>query len=323
MAGGPLVSVIVPVYNAGPYLREAVQSVLAQTHRDWEMWLVDDGSTDGCVGAAADLLNDPRIHVLRQPNSGKPTALNAALRRINGDFYAILDADDVAHPARLERQVAALLSEPDVGTCFVGHELLIGGRRLAPRMRAKGRSECKADIDAMRMPGHDPTAMYRRALVKDILYEPSLPVVEGYDHILRVGECHPMVVIGECLYSYRVHPNSVTRQNVERRRSLVREVRRRACERRGTDPREWVSPDLPLRRVTNRDRDNNLVAHLMESVLDLRSARRYGEALRVSIRSASLHPLDPAYFKPGVYAVAPMRWIEAWRARRGSGAAAL
>ncbi len=101
MASSPAaVSVLVPVHNAGPLLLQAVQSVLAQTHADFELVLIDDGSTDGCIEAVA-ALGDPRILLLRQPRQGAPAALNRGLREARGELIAFLDHDDLWAPSKL------------------------------------------------------------------------------------------------------------------------------------------------------------------------------------------------------------------------------
>src|SRR5579864_7265455 len=102
-----------PVYNAGDYLRPAVESVLAQTYQNWELILVDDGSTDGCVSRLADI-QDTRLRLVSQTNAGKPAAMNRGLGMARGEFYALQDADDVSRPERIERQLACLLAHPQV-----------------------------------------------------------------------------------------------------------------------------------------------------------------------------------------------------------------
>src|SRR5690606_25195403 len=113
------------------------------------------------------------------------------------------------------------------------HDLILNERHIAPTFREKSIEACRKDIDNMAMPAHHPTAMYRMSAVSQMTYDVSLPIVEGYDYILRVGEMHPLKVIGKCLYSYRVHANSVTRQDPTRRDTLVAEAQRKACLRRG------------------------------------------------------------------------------------------
>src|SRR5687767_14591739 len=97
----PLVSVIICTYNAGNYLRDAITSILSQTHRNLEVLVVDDGSSDGSAEAAHKTINDERVRWLNQNNAGKPVALNRALNEIRGEFYAIQDADDISHPSRI------------------------------------------------------------------------------------------------------------------------------------------------------------------------------------------------------------------------------
>src|SRR4051812_27448620 len=113
----PLVSVVMTVYNGERFVVEAVRSILAQTLRDFECIVVDDGSTD----ATAELLaieqtGDPRLVVHRLPsNMGFRTALNTGCRLARGALVARMDADDVSVPNRLERQVSFLQEHPHVG----------------------------------------------------------------------------------------------------------------------------------------------------------------------------------------------------------------
>ena len=303
----PLVSIITSTYNAGGWLRPSIESILAQTYSNFELWLVDDGSTDDSMQTIADL-RDPRIRIIRQANAGKPVALNRVLDCLRGDFYAIHDADDISHPCRLERQVQAMLLNPEVAGIFTGYDLLLGTRALAPRARFKDAAACARDIQALKMPSHDPTAMYRISQVADFRYEESLCIGEGYDYILRVGEKYPLQVLDECLYSYRILPSSITRADPKRRIRMVNKVLSRACLRRGIDPASLVSAlDGPLE--SNRDLDNNLVAHFMESVVDQRAAGRISGALATAFKCISIHPRDPDYYKPLGCAVLPQQLL--------------
>jgi glycosyltransferase involved in cell wall biosynthesis len=285
-------------YNPGRFLQPAIESVVAQSYPDWELLVIDDGSTDGSVEAARETLDDSRIRWFRQENSGKPVALNRALKELRGEFYAIHDADDLSYPQRIEAQVRCMQENADVAAVFSGHEIILNGRQMAPRARAKSRKECQADINRFRMPAHDPTAMYRMAAVREYRYEESLPVVEGYDYILRVGEQWPMLVLGECLYGYRVHPESITRADPARREKLVQEVHRRGCERRGIDPNRFQA-DTRVRA------DNNLPVDFMESVVDLRAGGCYLQALRTGLACVRIRPTDAHYYKALLFAILP------------------
>jgi len=221
----PLVSILISVYNAGDYLRPSVQSILSQTYSNLEILIVDDGSTDHCMDSIA-RLNDSRIRIMTQENAGRATALNRALEELSGRFYAIQDADDICHPRRIERQVQCMLENPDLAAVFTGYDIIVDGQRLAPRFTAKSAEQCRRENEQFRMPAHDPTGMFRLSIVMDMRYEPSLKVGAGFDYILRVGELHPMMVLGECLYSYRIHSSSTTRLDADRRKKMIRKVLR-------------------------------------------------------------------------------------------------
>lgn len=112
----PKVSVIIPAYNCGAYIAQAIQSVLNQSHRNLEIIVVDDGSSDNTLQALAPYLE--QIQLLRQTNSGVATARNTGLRAARGEFLAFLDADDWWTPYRISTQLAALELFPNAGLVF-------------------------------------------------------------------------------------------------------------------------------------------------------------------------------------------------------------
>lgn len=109
-----LISIAMPVYNADTYLRLAVQSIIKQTYQHWELLIIDDGSTDQCLKSIADI-QDPRIRIIQNnSNLGLSVRLNQALALAKGRYFARMDADDVAYPDRLARQVEVLLANPNL-----------------------------------------------------------------------------------------------------------------------------------------------------------------------------------------------------------------
>jgi glycosyltransferase involved in cell wall biosynthesis len=118
---GPRVSVVVPCYNLGHYLGDAVDSVLAQTFTDVEILVVDDGSTDAPTRAVLDGFTRPRTRVLRTENRGLPGAKNLGLAQTTGELLCMLDADDLLEPEMLARSVAAL--DADASVSFASHWL--------------------------------------------------------------------------------------------------------------------------------------------------------------------------------------------------------
>jgi glycosyltransferase involved in cell wall biosynthesis len=255
---------------------------------------------------------DTRLRIIHQENKGKPSAMNAALEQIRGEFYAVHDADDLSDARRIESQVNMMQGNPDLAAVFCGYDLIIGNRRLAPLSVAKDREACERDIAAFRMPSHDPTGMYRMSLVGEERYNPKLLLGEGFDYILRIGEKHPMAVIGECLYSYRIHQGSVTKRNIEKRVELVSEVLHAVCLRRGLSfEKQFPQCQKTSLKRRFKDVDNNLAAHFMESAYILAGTGKRWAAVKVGFFCSCLHPLDFHYYKALIYAITP-----AWLVRR-------
>lgn len=113
----PRVSIVVPAYNAAAVLGATLQSVLASTFTDFELIVLDDGSTDGTAEIARSF-GDPRVRVVRHANRGMSATRNAGLAMSRSEFVALLDADDVWHPEKLALQVAMLERHPEIDLCF-------------------------------------------------------------------------------------------------------------------------------------------------------------------------------------------------------------
>ncbi len=110
----PKISVVIPSYNHEAYISDAITSVLGQSEPDFELIIVDDGSTDKSLEVIS-RFSDPRITVITQKNQGAHSAINRGLRKASGEHLAILNSDDAYHPKRLEKVVAALDANPQVG----------------------------------------------------------------------------------------------------------------------------------------------------------------------------------------------------------------
>jgi glycosyltransferase involved in cell wall biosynthesis len=116
----PLISCIVPVFNGEKYLSEALESILKQTYGPIEIIVVDDGSTDGTGAVAARY--GKRIRYLKQPNAGEAAARNRGLSMAQGEFVALLDADDLWHPEKIARQIVECQEKPEIDFCFTAFQ---------------------------------------------------------------------------------------------------------------------------------------------------------------------------------------------------------
>ena len=107
-----LVSIITPCYNGEKYISETIESVIAQTYPNWEMIIIDDGSKDNSLKIAMEYAQkDNRISVFQQPNGGSASARNNGIRRSNGQYIALLDADDLWLPDFLENQISFMIEK--------------------------------------------------------------------------------------------------------------------------------------------------------------------------------------------------------------------
>ena len=316
-SGSPLVSIVICVYNAGEHLRASVSSIVNQTYRNLDIVVVDDGSTDGCLDTITDLLDDRRVRVFRQANAGRSVALNRALDLVQGEFYAIQDQDDISDPTRIQKQLEAMLSRPELAAVFCGYWLHMNEKRRAPLLASKGVTECQADIDAFRVPAHDATGLFRMSTVRNIRYDPSLRFTQGVDYILRIGESHPMIVLGESLYGSRMDPNSLTRSDPHRREREITRMLEQVSQRRGQSYR-GTFPQRRHRKYRSHNSliDNDIAGVFVVSVLSQRKTRNRWGAVRTGLQCARLHPFDPYYYKALVYAVIPTRVLRFIRRAR-------
>jgi glycosyltransferase involved in cell wall biosynthesis len=236
----PAVTVIIPVYNAGPWIGMAMDSILAQSFRSLELLVVDDGSTDRSLAEIeARAVKDGRVRVFRQRNSGPAAALNMALAEARGALMARLDADDVAHERRLERQVAYLAEHADVGAVGAWAMDIDGDGR--PRGRVRKPDTDPATLKHMLMrrnPFVHSAVTARTEIVRRVGgYRSAFDLAEDYDLWLRVAETAELANLPEVLVSYRVHDGSGS-QHPLRQAFSARLARRCATARQmtGVDP---------------------------------------------------------------------------------------
>ena len=209
----PRLSVILPVYNGSAYLAEAMASVLNQTFRDFEFLVIDDASTDDSV-AVAEQFKDPRIHLIRQDtNQRLPATLNHGLDLAQGEWVARMDADDICHPLRFEKQIHLLEKSPTIGICGTWVRLFGGMASMTQEYPVSPDS-----VEAFRhfhCPFAHPTVMMRRSILEDhkLRYDPLAKAVEDYDLWNRLLLHTRGANIPEILLQYRLHEASVTRQD--------------------------------------------------------------------------------------------------------------
>jgi glycosyltransferase involved in cell wall biosynthesis len=249
MAGPPL-SVVMSVFNAEPFLDDAVSSIRGQSFGDFEFIIVDDGSTDGTADRLARHASlDPRIRVLTQENRGLIASLNRAIAACTAPLIARMDGDDVAMPERFARQVQAFRDAPQVvviGSAFLklDEQSRVGQQWLPPLSPAEIHSALKRH-NCMA----NPTCMIRRdAVVAAGAYRRAFLYCEDYDLWLRMSEIGDLLNLPEPLLHYRIYPKRDARY-VEQQTLSELGARASAARRRAGLPDAANDADLITRDV--------------------------------------------------------------------------
>jgi len=207
-ASSPRVTVFMPVLNRAHTLRLAIESVLTQTFDDFELLLIDDGSTDASVEIVTSY-RDPRIRLLvHEENQGIPRTRNHGLAEARGELLAILDSDDAAHRTRLARQVGYLDSNPEVAA--VGSWLKVMNKRGRVKgllVRPTRPDEVRAQILFVSC-FKNPAMMARTEIVRRFGYREQFTYCQDIDLWARISEAHALANIPRFLTRYRAGGDS-------------------------------------------------------------------------------------------------------------------
>jgi glycosyltransferase involved in cell wall biosynthesis len=235
----PLVSCIVPVFNGEPYLRDALESIVAQTHRPLEIVVADDGSTDASPRIARGFGEDVRY--VRHDTAGPSATRNLGLGAATGAFVAFLEADDLWHPDKLSRQIARFDVRPELDVC-VTHARNV----WIPELAAEA-ARHRDDPRAQGVPGFIVSAIVaRRALFERVgLFDSTLTFTGHTDWLLRAVD-HGSVIeaLPEVLTYHRMHHTNLTRRRAAACRAEYLRVLNMSLVRRRRDARGG-SPAAP------------------------------------------------------------------------------
>jgi glycosyltransferase involved in cell wall biosynthesis len=242
----PLVSVVMAVRNGAEFLRESVESILAQSFDDLEFIIIDDGSTDETPEILQKYTSaDRRVRIYTQENRGLAAALNRGWRLAQGEFVARMDADDVAKPERIARQVQFLKAHPEtavVGTAceFINRD----GSRRVPMTLPSEDCEIKKTLANGNCLAHPSVMIRKSALTEAGGYRSTFLYAEDYDLWLRIAERHRLANLGDPLLSYRLHGGQTSLRHV-RQQAISALAARLAAQRRrqfDKDPFDEAQP---------------------------------------------------------------------------------
>ena len=210
--GHPAISVLLPAYNAERYIHQSIDSVLVQTFRDFELLVMDDGSTDRTAEIVKSY-SDPRVKYIGRAHRGLVDTLNEGLDLACGKYIARMDADDLIVKTRLEKQFAFMESHLDYAVCFSSLKIFHYHPFFSVKLHyPKGHDEIRTEM-FIRNPFPHATAMMRTEILrKDRFYFDPLfaEAAEDYDFFSRMSAKYRVYCLSESLYYYRKSPDQTT-----------------------------------------------------------------------------------------------------------------
>ena len=280
-----MISVLIPTYNCGPWLRESLDSIFAQTHRDLEVVVVDDGSTDDTPAVLAGYAG--RLTVVPGRHEGLSAARNLCLAHAHGDLVAFHDADDVALPDRLAWHLEHLRTHPEYDTVFANGERMDGAGRVVPPTVARpahGRRLTASDL-FVGFPVYFQGALVpRRAFEAAGRFDSAFPVQPDIEHGYRLLHHCRATFVDRVVFRYRWHTTNNSRDRLGGREDIARILDRLAAD----DPdsvREIGAARLTARRARHWFR-----------IAQRRLERgQHDEARAAAARAVALRPLQLRY----------------------------
>lgn len=315
----PLISVVMPVYNAAPYVGAAIESILDQTYSYFELLVVDDGSTDRSPAIMQEYAkHDRRVQLLSVPHGGQSAALNAGIRAAAGEYIALLDSDDLALPERLAVQLA-WVQQTGVDVCGACVRRFDGGEQIIwfPETPAAVRAELL--FRTALLPS---TVFARAAVLKDNPYVPGL-VGEDYEMWTRLAPRFRLGNVPRILAQYRTHEKQISRVQTETRTQTVRKCRRRYfaalfpdASEEDYDALSRVAENRPHSTLASLERAGQWLVRLADAPDDFlraKLAQRWTAACRCSahlgLSCFYLHQKTAVQFGPEIPADAGQLWL--------------
>lgn len=212
----PLISVIMPAYNAEKYIAESIESILNQTFRNFELIILDDASSDKTKEIVLSYAqNDSRIvYVEKQNNNGPATLRNEGISLSKGTFIALNDADDISEVTRFEKQISVFNEQPNVGVC--GSWMLNFGENIEPYVFEAPEQPIDIKLTFLSFDClANSSAMFRKSCVENIEYKKEYVPAEDYKLWSEVIVNHDFYIIQEPLLRYRLHENNISKTKAE------------------------------------------------------------------------------------------------------------
>ena len=224
MLSNPLVSVVMPTFNMENYLSEAIASVLEQTFCDFELIIIDDGSTDSSF-KILDSLSDKRIKIIRQVNQGVARSLNVGINIAAGKYIARMDADDICMPNRFEIQFEFMERNPDYIAVGTNADVIDESGKFV--CRSNQETDWNKILSKLpNTPFIHPSVMFRRDACLKVGSYPDIPFIEDDLFFYKMAKAGKMINLTHSLIKYRLRPSAVSTKSKKDSRIIVRIINR-------------------------------------------------------------------------------------------------
>lgn len=238
-------TILMPAYNASPYVEEAVNSLLNQSFTDFELWFIDDASTDGTLAIVTTLAaQDSRILIFSNTvNRGKLDSINTKVRDITTRFFTITDADDVSHPARLEKQMAKLKSDTSLMMCGTSYAAVDEHGYYIRTVSVPTDIEQLRERTLTQSAFMGGTMIMRSLVLNDFpeLYRPYFDnCMADTDLACRILNKYAATNLDQLLYFYRIVPTSITRKKVTCRSLNIYKLISHLYTIRQSEQKDWL-----------------------------------------------------------------------------------
>jgi len=221
----PKISVIMPTLNAEKYLKEAIDSILAQTFKNFEFIIIDDNSTDNTLNIINEY-KDKRIKLIKGKNKGIASALNLGIKCSKGEYIARMDADDISLPRRFEKQIQFMDQHPEIGICGANVIPLTDDQKY----KSWGswlKTEPKVIDILLNVAFCHPTVIFRKSIIinNNLYYNEKLKYTEDQELWFRAIKFTNFKNIKKKLLKYRLHPKNKSNKNTKKQKNTLNQLR--------------------------------------------------------------------------------------------------
>ncbi len=294
MKSAPLVSVVLPVYNGEMYIAQAVDSILNQTFKDFELIVINDGSTD----KTAEILNkytDPRLQIITQENKGLVAALNRGIEAARGTYIARQDADDASLPERLQLQSHYLQQHAE--TVIVGSSMSVMNKQGTITHKHSvllHDPELRQEL-LIRSPFAHGSVMFKKsAALTAGLYQQNFWPAEDYELWLRLSEHGKLANLDDYLYIYREHSGGISASNQKRQHDAVELVHKAAWSVRH---RLVGGQKISLGTYKKLEDGQQRIERVLKNISSVSAAAKKQKDLRFAAKNAALLAASPLAYR--------------------------